>query len=188
MGLVFASEYDQNSLLYTVTKREIGGITVQRSSRNVTSYEAFVETTKQACEPVSALYNVYVTYPRGVQTIQHSLIDVGVLPKKMFQYDEGLTLVLPPDPQSLQNWYQRITATLPIANQWALSDALGLVLVDNFYLTILGPVLEEEGCTKRNNPNNATDIYDCNFLGYALGNSSSELRVLLLLLPQLTNT
>jgi hypothetical protein len=172
-GLVFVSEWDPESLLYSVTQHQIGNLTM-RGPQNVTSYEAIVETTsyeaivettKQSCESVSVLYAVDVTFPRGVQTIQHSLSDVRALPKKEDIFDKvdnimpTMALDLPPEPLALQDWHQRVLAALPISNEWAVLDALGSVLTGKFYERSPTPHLDK--CRKRNNPNNDTEIHDC---------------------------
>jgi hypothetical protein len=139
VGLVFVSKWNSKSLSYSVTQHQVGGFTIQRSPRNVTSYEGIVETTEQSCEAISVLYAVEVTFPRGIRTIKYSLSDVRSLPKQNDLFENvagifpGIGLVLPPEPQALEDWHQRILAAIPISNQWALLDALGSVLRGKFY-------------------------------------------------------
>jgi hypothetical protein len=162
-GSVFVSEWNSNSLFYSVTQHQIGNYTVQRSPRNVTSYEASVETTKQSCEAMSVLYAVDVTFPRGIRTIQHSLSDIRSLPKynDIFDNDEipGIGLAIPLESQALEDWHERILAAIPISNEWALLNALGSVLTGKFYED--SPRSSSDQCRKRNNSNNATEIQDC---------------------------
>ncbi|KAH9872612.1 hypothetical protein J1614_005005 [Plenodomus biglobosus] len=179
-GLVFVSEYNSFSLSYSVTQHQIAGVTAQRSSYNVTSYEAFVETTKQSCEAVSVLYAVDVTFPHGVQTIQHSLSDEKALPKEEDVFDnldnfealsEGaafvkrdsrslrMGLIFLPEPLASQDWRQRLLTALPISNEWALLDALGSVLTGLFYEH--SPTPDLNSCQKRDSPTNDTEIHDC---------------------------
>jgi hypothetical protein len=180
------SEWDSDSLLYSVTQHQIGNFTVQRSPHNVPSYEAIVETTEQSCEAVSVLYDVDVTFPRGIQTIQHFLSDVRALPKKVdiFGASEGhpnpnIVLDLPPDPQALQDWHQKTLAALPISNEWALLNSLGDVLEGKFYEN--SQHRYPDMCQKRNNPNNATEIHYCwgweNVKIHRPANHSGELHI-----------
>ncbi|KAH4276439.1 hypothetical protein HBI70_071390 [Parastagonospora nodorum] len=163
-GLVFVSEWNAISHLYSVIQHRIGNYTVQRSQQNTTSYEAFVETTEQSCHPTSVLYAVEVTFPRGIQTIQHSLSDARSLPKQKDLYDGlqgslGISLVLPPESQALEEWRQKMLTALPISNEWALLDALGSSLEGSFYEDSPRPYPDE--CRKRQNSKNDTDISDC---------------------------
>jgi hypothetical protein len=164
VGLVFVSKWDSKPLLYSVTQHQIGNYTIQRSPRNVTSYEAIVETTEQSCKAMSVLYAVKVTFSRGVRTIQHSLSDIKPLPKQKDILDEGtgfqgIGLDLPPRSRALEDWHQRVLAAIPISNEWALLDALGSVLTGKFYEGSPPPSLRN--CQKRNESNNDTEIQDC---------------------------
>jgi hypothetical protein len=95
-------------------------------------------TKKQICEAESALYNITVTFPRGVQTVNYSLSDVQPLAKKRDLYDVadisgradftggdyGVQLALPPETDALQIWYRKLSKALPISNEWAIIDSL----------------------------------------------------------------
>jgi hypothetical protein len=172
-GLVFDSKWDLMSLLYSVIQHRIGNYTIQRGSQNITTYTAFVETIEQSCRADSVLYDVNVTFPRGVQKFEHSLSDARPLLTPMnIGKDYGLLwFKLPPEPQD-QN--HGIAALLPIFNEWALLDALGHQLTGDFYETALLPdVAEKLGygsvrkphkddyCQESNDLNNATRTLDC---------------------------
>lgn len=171
--LVFVSEYNSFSLFYSVTQHQIANVTVRRSSHNVTSYEAFVETKRQSCEAVSVLYAVDVTFPRGIQTIQHILSDEKPLPKEEDIFDDlgnlplatgdsgspQMGLILSPESLAPQDLRQRLLAALPISNEWALLDALGSVLTGTFYE--YSPTPDLNSCEKWDSPNNDTEIHEC---------------------------
>jgi hypothetical protein len=185
-GLVFVSKWDSQPLLYSVTQHQIGNYTIQRSPRNVTSYEAIVKTTEQSCKAMSVLYAVKVTFPRGVRTIQHSLSDIKPLPKKQDILDEGtgfhgIGLVLPPESRALEDWHQRVLAAVPISNEWTLLDALGSVLTGKFYEGSPRPF--PDYCRKRNESNNDTEIQDCwnwgGFGNYNPANYSGKVYILI---------
>jgi hypothetical protein len=159
-GLVFVSKWDRKSLLYSVTQHQIGNYTVQRGPRNATSHEASVQTTEQSCEAMSVLYAVEVTFPHGIRTMQHSLSDIRSLPKQKDIFDDvtgmpGIGLVLPPEPQALEDWHRKILAAIPISNEWALLDALGSVLEGIFYEYSSPRLLDQ--CLKEN----VTDMQEC---------------------------
>jgi hypothetical protein len=154
------SKWDRESLLYSVTQHQIGNYTVQRGPRNATSHEASVETTEQSCEAMSVLYAVEVTFPHGIRTMQHSLSDIRSLPKQKDIFDDvtgmpGIGLVLPPEPQALEDWHRKILAAIPISNEWALLDALGSVLEGIFYEYSSPRLLDH--CLKENR----TDMQEC---------------------------
>jgi hypothetical protein len=44
-----------------------------------------------------------------------------------------LELPLPPDEKALQDWNHRMQASFPLANEWALLDAMGQMLEDTAY-------------------------------------------------------
>jgi hypothetical protein len=84
---------------------------------------------------VSVLYDVDISFPRGVQKIERSQSNVEALVEKadVLGEDNSLVLILPPEPQALQEWHQKVVTTLPVVNEWALLDALGELLVGEFY-------------------------------------------------------
>ncbi|KAI8932498.1 hypothetical protein NX059_010680 [Plenodomus lindquistii] len=183
-GLVFVSRWDPKDLSYSVTQQQILNFTMQRDSDNVTSYNAIVETSKQTCEAVSALFSIEVTFPRGVQTVQVSMNDIRPMPtsKDIFDKEDsglpGIWLVLPPESPALEDWRQRILAALPISNEWALLDALGSVLAGKFYED--SPRAFPDDCQEISNPNNDTKLYDCwgwgGFTPYNPANFSTPLK------------
>jgi hypothetical protein len=176
-ALVFESEWDRKDLSYSVTQHNINNYTVQRTTKNITVYQAIVNTTKQSCRSVSVLYDVEIDFPRGVQTIQHSFSDERELPKMKEVFDDDESnggypeswLVLPSGSQGLQNWHQKVLAALPVSNEWALLDALGSVLSGKFYedspASYIGGLLDPRFCAKRSGQSNDTAIYDCDDWG-----------------------
>jgi hypothetical protein len=123
--------------LYSVAYHNTPTFTPQRTSNNVTSFKGFRETFKQICKPQAVLYKVNISFPRGLQTVQHSKSN-WELPSASTDYGNfdggGLTreleLPLLADGQALQDWNHRMQVLFPLANKWALLDALGRMLED----------------------------------------------------------
>jgi hypothetical protein len=143
--------------------------TLQRTSKNVISFEGFRETSEQICKAHSVLYDVNISFPRGLQTVQHSMSNLELLsPLTDYaaNYDEGgimdLVLPLPADTQALQDWNRRMQVLLPLANEWALLDALGRLLEDMTYETSDFYRLDSHNFYGRisSNSTNGTTIYD----------------------------
>ncbi|KAF2877373.1 hypothetical protein BDV95DRAFT_144558 [Massariosphaeria phaeospora] len=155
---VFVSEWHEDALTLSVKQRKLGNYSIVHSTPNTTRYEAHVETLEQSCGPVSVFYHVDVTFPRGVQTIQHYLSDEKDMPKKAGAYDD-LNLTLPAQPQTARAWNQRVLAALPIYNEWALLDALGSLLVGEFYINSQGS--DPDSCRQSQSFKNGTIVQDC---------------------------
>jgi hypothetical protein len=82
--------------------------------------------------------------------------------KEVFEKDfnyQRTVLVLPPEPQALEDWHQRILTTMPLSNEWSLFGGLGRVLGSKFYEN--SPVPRPDKCQKRHSPNNNTEVHDC---------------------------
>jgi hypothetical protein len=149
----FVSKWDRESRwnldlqdvpLYSIAKHVLRTWTTQRTSKNVTSFEGFRTSAEQICKPLSVLYDVNISYPRGIQTVQYTRSDMKMLSLMRDYYkigyridsDLGYTgfyLRLPADAQALQDWNHRMRILLPLATEWALLDALGEVLEDTIY-------------------------------------------------------
>jgi hypothetical protein len=153
-GLAFESKWESQSSKYSVTQHRIGDVDRRQGLRDSTNY--YVELTEQSCNPVSVLYDVDISFSRGVRKIEHSQSNVEALLQKADVLDENntLALTLPPGPQALQEWHQKVVTALPVVNEWAVLDALGELLVGEFYdqsRYSLG-----DGCPSERNP-----TYDC---------------------------
>jgi hypothetical protein len=148
------------------------GITVERSPDNTTTYEAYVETFEQSCKPNSMLFNITISFPRGMRRIEHTLSDArptsdpvdvyegdGPVAERGGSYARTLYLALPAEPKALEEWNQRIAAALPISNDWVLLDALGSVLGVEWYAN--SPIPEPDECKQRGHLKNGITIYDC---------------------------
>lgn len=72
-------------------------------------------------------------------------------------------LRLPADTQALQDWNHRMRILLPLANEWALLDTLGLLLEDEFYTSrnsfYLDPV--SPWCNESSILTNGTTFFVC---------------------------
>jgi hypothetical protein len=104
------------------------------SLKDTLIWNLHVVVNEQVCECLSALYNVGVTFPRGVQTVNYSLSDARKLPRKVDIYNTidisaaygdpnrnpskfyGLQLKLPPKPEALQDWHQKVSTAIPVSN------------------------------------------------------------------------
>jgi hypothetical protein len=170
--------------LYTVDYYNTRWFTPQRTSNNVTSFKGFRETYEQICKPYSVLYDVNISFPRGVQTVHHSrsnwellspLADYGDFPRGGLP--RGLELPLPPDEQALQDWNHRMQALFPLANEWALLDALGTMLEDTtyqtgFYVGGLEPD-DDPNCKISSIATNGTTFWNC--LGWSASDQTMNI-------------
>ncbi|KAL5115718.1 hypothetical protein ACEQ8H_006430 [Pleosporales sp. CAS-2024a] len=151
---VFVSKWDhiRDSLdapLYSITKHVPLNVTARRTPTNVTSFQVSRLTSEMTCKPESVLYNIKVSFPRGIQTIQHTTSDRRMLsPITEYSNNSALfpralvgavhsilmaTLHLPASAQSLQDFNHRMRVLFPIVTEWALLDALGVLLNDEIY-------------------------------------------------------
>jgi hypothetical protein len=155
-------------------KHDVKSLTVKRSPDNETTYEANMETFAQSCKPNSVLYNVTISFPRGVRQIQHTLSDARPVPDPVDVYDidsQSIQLDLPAEPQALRTWNQKVLDALPVSNEWALLDALGSVLDAEWYADTVVPSPSE--CTQRDNSGDGTTIHECFDDSLPLGTSPS---------------
>jgi hypothetical protein len=125
-GLVFESKWESESLRYSIAQHWL-------RDANETYYD--VQSMKQLCEPVSMLYDIEVSFPRGLRKIEHSCSDAEPVQNKsrILGPNGESELTLPAEPQVLHDWNQMLIAALPIVNQWALLDAMGELLVGKYY-------------------------------------------------------
>jgi hypothetical protein len=167
-------------------KHDVQSLTVKRSPDNETTYEANMETFAQSCKPNSMLYNVTISFPRGVRQIQHTLSDARPVPDPVDVYDidsQYIELDLPAEPQTLRTWNQKVLAAIPVSNEWALLDALGSVLDAEWYTDSMVPSLSD--CTQRDNSGDGTTTHECFSISlgtYPSGNNTSGKSPVLLVL------
>jgi hypothetical protein len=157
-----SSLWDAN--VYTVEKHSIKSITVKSSPDNSTTYAARVETFKQSCKTNSMLYNITISFPRGVRKIEHTLSDARPMPDPVDIYDnDGSMLsmkISTAEPEALKEWKHRVAAAMQISNEWALLDALGDVLTFDWY-SGAGIYCEQSEISE-----NSTFTQDCLPIGY----------------------
>jgi len=138
-GAVFVVKWQTYSLSLFVQQHNISSYSISRSDQNATDYKAHVETTEQACISKSVLYDVNITFPRGVQKLEYHLSDEEDMREKWFDadYDEflpgrltssALSLTIPADPQAARDWNTKVLDALPVFDKWAILDALGSLL------------------------------------------------------------
>jgi hypothetical protein len=143
------------SLLYSASQYSLHSIIEKRSLNNT------------SCKPYSMLYDVTISFPRGVRTIEHNISDSKVLPIPKDVLDENVPKNWPPglylstyaEPQALEEWRQRALALVPVFNEWAILDALGTVLDVAWYSGAPG---YSEGCIQKYAFENGTTIHVCN--------------------------
>jgi hypothetical protein len=78
-------------------------------------------------------------------------------------------LSLPSSTQSLQDWNHRMRNLLPLATEWALLDALGLLVEDKFYTYSISFSLDPGNpwCRKNRVSTNGTTSFVCGqWIGY----------------------
>jgi hypothetical protein len=184
---IFVSKWDwesrwhqdsQDAPLYTVATHEITNYTAQRTSKNETSFQGFGTTVEQSCKPYTVLYDVNVSFPRGIQTIQYSRSNLEKLASMMGYAHafniSGVTmeiLALPAEANVLQAWNDRMHTLLPLANQWALLDALGVSLEETIYVLEKGFNRQrgQTWCHLSSNSTNGTTFFNCDVtIGHSL--------------------
>jgi len=136
-GANFVSKWITDSLSLSVQQHDISNYSMSRNDQNITVYEAQVKTTEQACISKSVLYDVNVTFPRGVQKLEYRLSDEDDMREKWHDARDiwsslptssTLSLTIPAEPQEAENWNQKVLGALPAFNEWAILDALGGLL------------------------------------------------------------
>jgi hypothetical protein len=175
----------QDAPLYYVVKYLPLTWTASRTSTNATSYEVLLATAELSCKPYSMLFNVEISFPHGIQTVQYTTSDVELLspmgihpvlqvdlnlPKGAVYSEQNLELSapvallsLPANTQTLQDWNHRMHDLLPLANEWALLDALGLLIEDEIYLRTMSVSLDPGNpwCNESSISTNGTTFFDC---------------------------
>jgi hypothetical protein len=193
--LVFASEWPSDAgrnLLFSVVQHTVHNITLTRGPENTTRYEAGVVTVEQLCKPISMLYNADISFPRGVRKIKHSLSDARALPNAAELYNgsycdvvpyggcehDGLFLKVPAEPQAYEDWHEKVREAFPIANEWALLDALGHLLEVKSDTSLLPPDPESEDCEEVYNLQSGETVLHCiNWWRPFTGNTIGKYRV-----------
>jgi hypothetical protein len=139
-------------------------------------------TVETSCKAYSMLYDVNISFPRGVRKIEHTLSNLRAIPKPTDLYDsdppESVTSILdflgsPPThdpviilnmsggPQAVEEWRQTLRTAIPVTNKWALLDALGSVLeAESWVDTRLDDKAKYQ---PENEPGNSTSTKDCNY-------------------------
>lgn len=124
---MFTTTWDQERLIYSSKQYAIPNYTVQRDLSNEIVGEANCRVEEQICIAQSVLYNVTITFPRGVQTVDYSFSGAKALPRKFeaLGVESVLRLELPPKRQAYEDLYHELSTILPNSNEWAILDALG---------------------------------------------------------------
>jgi hypothetical protein len=175
VGPYFSSKLESpksnETCVYTVSKYSIHNVTAKRSPDNTTTFEAPVQVIEQSCKPYSMLYDVKISFPRGIRMIEHKISDPKALPNAVDIYDEyvpdsdtwGINLTMSAEPLrelALAEWRQRIFAAFPISNEWAILDALGAVLDVVAYNRMWFATPPDE-CIQQDAFGNGTTIHVC---------------------------
>lgn len=180
-ALEFTTAWDRERLIQTSRQFYITSYTVKRELSGDLVGEATCMVEEQICIAQSVLYNVSITFPRGVQTVDCFFSDLKALPRKVdpFGAELYLKLELPPEIQALHNWYQILSTSIPASNEWALLDALGALIEGKSFQgtypslpspTSGYPAMEsptEQGhhggsnCHQRAGSSSTTPVYDC---------------------------
>jgi hypothetical protein len=138
-GLVFVSKWESESLRYSIAQHSIE---VLRNNQSVNLTHYSIGFMEQSCETVSMLYDVEVSFPRGLRQIKHSCSNAEPFENKSRMLGPTwyipspnlyTMLKLPAEAQVIHIWNQQVISLIPIVNQWALSDAMGELLVGEFY-------------------------------------------------------
>jgi len=127
---MFTTTWDQEQLIYSSKRYDISNYTVQGDPSNEIVGEANCRVEEQICIAQSVLYDVAITFPRGVQTVEYSFSGAKVLPRKIeaLGAESALKLELPPNSQAYKDWYHELSTMIPSSNEWAILDALGALI------------------------------------------------------------
>lgn len=175
----------QDAPLYYVAKYTPLTWFASRTSTNITSYQVLLETAELSCKPHSMLYNVEISFPHGIQTVHYTTSDVETL-SPMGTYsvlqvdlnqpdgsswgvenlelnDPDASMGLPANTRTVQDWNQRMRILLPLANEWALLHALGLLLEDEIYSPSVSFGLDYHNpwCNESSISSNGTKVLAC---------------------------
>jgi hypothetical protein len=169
---IFESEWhspssDNHIFKYTLRKHSVKYLTIKRRPDNLIPPEAQLETFEQSCWPISMLYNVTISFPRGVRKIEHTLSNARAVPDPKDIYDHRLPyfddggnnsiyLALPAEPKAQEEWNQKVLTALPVVNEWLLLDALGSLLAGE-----ASRMLSATDCQQREVWENGTSVEDC---------------------------
>ena len=177
---LFVSAWDQSRQTYSLTQYNISNFIAQRALNSSIVWFAHAIIKEQICNAQSLLYDVNVTFPRGVQTVGYLRSDAEALvrPIDVFGRESELTLELPPERQALEDWSQKVATAIPASNVWAILDTLGtliegeciqemeipLLLSSSPHYPPLGNLSDEipsSQCQQKKGSSGATAVYDC---------------------------
>ena len=174
---VFLSTWDSDRLIYSKEQHNISSYETYISPGNVTEWTAFTAAEMQVCEPLSVLYDINVTFPRGIQNISYTSSDAKPLMTNSYIDTEyqGPTILYPETAEAnvLEEWYQELSIFLPLTNEWTLLDALGAKLETLFYEYTLeydsNNKYSDDNCRLGGYMENGTAVYGCSWAeGYAM--------------------
>jgi hypothetical protein len=173
-------QWDRNSRdapLYSVAKHTPLTYTYRLTSQDELIMEVLRATTELKCKPHTALYDVKVSFPRGIQTVEYNTSDVKPLsPIGVYSdtpvnhyvtngyHNWSVSLDLPADTRALEDWNYRMRIILSLYNEWTLLEALGSLLQDEIYTSFLRgtPRPDDLWCNKGNRVViNGTELFDC---------------------------
>jgi len=163
-----------------LTQHNIGNFTEERGMNSSIVWIANTVVKEQVCNAQSRLYNVNVTFPRGVQTVTYLRSDAEALVRPIDIFGQGRTLALelPPEKQALQSWSRELSTAVPASSEWAILDTLGtliegacieemeipsLLSLSSDYLPLenLSDGSPWSSCQQRMGPSGITIVYDC---------------------------
>jgi len=180
---IFTTAWDQERMTYMSKQYDIANYSVQRDLESeALVWDANCVVDEQICISESVLYNLSVTFPRGLQTVDYSFSDSKALSRKVnpFGAESYLKIDLPPKMQAFQDWYQKLSTIIPVSNEWAILDAMGALIegtswrresVPSRLSSLPGyPPLESvlgqqwrggTECQQKENSSSRTLVYDC---------------------------
>jgi len=191
---VFISAWDRERLTYSLRQHMIGNYALQHNPNGSLLWTAYSKRIEQICEAKSALYNVSITFPRGVQTVNYSLSEVKSALKQtdLLGTDLEILIELPPGTQVLESWYQRLATAIPMSNEWAILDALGTLIEGTCTQQLSIPELlppssgypppetptganGQPACIQGKGSSGANMFYDCgSWLGYEVSKAQKD--------------
>jgi hypothetical protein len=155
--------------VYSVSRYYIQKAIVKRRLDNTRTYEALVTGSELSCRAYSMLYDVNISFPRGIRTIEHKISDPKAVPNAVDIYGQyvpgrsprGIHLSTPADTHAVEEWRDKIFTALPVSNEWAILDALGAALDVAWYWENWESFAGSENCIQQDAFENGTTIDVC---------------------------
>jgi hypothetical protein len=129
IGPDFKSSWNSDRSVYVVEKYVMRYI--YASQRNQSRRVGVIDVQRLECQGVSALFDLRITHPKGIQEIDRNITDMK--PLVLPQHQIGTGVSMPPAPytntsnygEDVRNLTKLVASKVPTMNEVALLDAFG---------------------------------------------------------------